>query len=1452
MYTANAIVQDCAISLYEPRLLTNHSIVRARRRDRFLPFLSSAEMSSCVGSNYGCTVALVFSVLVVCASSQTRRYSRTIYVDPERGNDTKNCVEEPSYDVPCRSLSYAFQTQYRNSSTSYSLQPGTHYLDSTNASDTPFTALTDIAITGNASSPNSVKILCSTDNTGLSFNGASNVFLQNVTISGCSALQNSTSRNFSSHFPDFSFSLTRVAIYFNDCENVSMDNVQVTHNPGATGVIIYNTNGTNQFLNCNFSSNVGKSEDTYPGGGGMFVEFSYCLPGVDTCENGTKDGYTDRNKNSFYLFNQCTFSDNNAQTGVVNASTPTFLVPFRQDHVAFGRGGGLSLYLNANSAQNRFIVTGCTFSNNRAEYGAGMFLEFHDNSTGNNVIVNGLTHFTDNNCHKVAGGGMRVAHYVFGTGDTVERNTVELSDVRFLRNYAGSGGGLSISPSLQSAPDSQLFSMFIERAEFISNHAPYGAALRIDLFGLIVAGREPSITMAHCLFFNNSVNAPVYTQPVEDGLGAVYISDIDVSLGDSTFLFNSGSALALVASGVYFTGKTKFFLNTGTNGGAIALLGSSRIIIDYGVQLYFDGNWVTNRGGAIFNEYADKSDYRNSPQCFVVHTNPFICPDDWGAVFQFVENHDSQGPNSIYSTSILPCAISGGTSQELVRQILCWSNWTYNGTKDCSNHIRTGPGLIRVEKTAPYAPLGSTQDEDKLFITAYSGQYIPLYYVAFDDLNHSLQVPYMATITNGTQSEYTGAKLDPYYTYVTQNTLKVYQYEYTGTSVTVNLDEVGDRAWHIEVNIELGSCPPGLLPTNISCDSTNEGEKLCVTCQCNTDANYRETVHCNTNYSATLLSDCWMGERPDRGNNVTDYVTGICPSGFCQLSGAEFSPIPEADLDRHICGSQRRTGVLCGECIEHHGVALNSDILECVFCNISSHQLALHATYYVLSVYVPLFLLFLAIIVFNIKLTTGPANSFILFSQVISSTFDINRLVRFEAVIPHVNVYLTIQKFIYGISNLKFFEQFIPSRHLCLGTSLSVLDILLLDYIVALTPLLMIIVIIFIYKTNCCCIRNSRCRRSSETVTLRKGTRYLKMGKVKIKDAVLPAFASFVLLSYTKFCLISSYLTVPQSLYNSHGHSAGTDRVFYAGQYSTTDGKYLLYYKTPAILVFLTIVTIPPLLLFKYPLMIFEKIVGKIHFLKKYYPKASIHVLLDTFQGCYKDRYRWFAGLYFLFRLVININYTFANLYEQYLFQGIFCIAMALLVAYLKPYRNKFHVFNYVDSLVFLNLAIINQITFYTFAFTRQGRDPPAGAFAVQYILVFLPLVYMSVYVVWRLLPIPRVRTRVREWLENRRHTHQMENLIQNKSNTDSRCETPDDVDWERARTVNRYRPLRSPETPPFTSDGPLHSSVSLTNSLTDHNDDDALPTLSTAPDSSRQGYGSTDSGVTSANDRPS
>ena len=77
---------------------------------------------------------------------------------------------------------------------------------------------------------------------------------------------------------------------------------------------------------------------------------------------------------------------------------------------------------------------------------------------------------------------------------------------------------------------------------------------------------------------------------------------------------------------------------------------------------------------------------------------------------------------------------------------------------------------------------------------------------------------------------------------------------------------------------------------------------------------------------------------------------------------------------------------------------------------------------------------------------------------------------------------------------------------------------------------------------------------------------------------------------------------------------------------------------------------------------------------------------------------------------------------------------MVMLVASCQPYNKENDIFNRVDVFIFANLAFINAISlyFYEYAITPIiARSIPTTFFAFQYILVFLPLFYMIVYVVW-------------------------------------------------------------------------------------------------------------------------
>ena len=1229
-------------------------------------------------------VVLLLAQLLCCAAA----WEHVIYVDPLEGNNTQECINGSE---PCRNLSFAFQPEYRRSSTQYVLLPGTHYLGNSTY-DSPFTNLDGLAIVGNGSNSLDTVIECNAPNSGLAFVGVSNIYLERVTFNHCAGLRNSTSRDYT--LDDFAMQKSQAALYFYLCNNVSMSMVDVSNSPDATGVVMYDTIGTNRIEHCTFSNNRIGHTSPYPGGGGFYVEFSYCAPGDDNCAGDVS--YVFANSNSQFLFHHCTFENNKAGYGS-SYSNSTFIVPYHRNHVAFGRGGGLSVFFKGNASKNMFNVSSCLFNNNRAVWGAGIFAEFHDSTAGNNVSIKDSTVY-DNLCSYTGesgtgGGGMRLGHYVYSKGvPNMDGNSIMLQNCSFQNNSALNGGALSISAALQNTDHNQLASVHVNSCHFENNVAELGTAIYISRFSLIVEGEILTVTILDGEFIANSILHYEATTHVhqELGIGAVYVNAIPVQFQEKAYFeCNSGSAICIVGAQANFSGCNAIFLkNTGSKGGAIALLGSASILINEFTNMSFEDNSAVVYGGAIYNKYTERENKKIYANCFIHHVNPLLDPDDWNATFYFRNNSATLGGSSIHSTSILSCSIAGGFKVSNISQILCWENWVYEDT-NCSSEIGTEAGHVELK----YSPTKSSS------VKAFPGKAFKLPITIQDDLEHNVS---HQTIFAATLNDSTRASVDPDFRYVSRGVMKISGQE--NSSFTLNLVNIGDRVWQVKVNVSLQPCPPGFELSNTT---SIQFESNCVCA-----GSFSGKVKCrDSSYKARLVSAYWMGPSPEQPDK---WVVSMCR--YCYIDPQKnLLPLPNSSqaLDGLLCGKQNRTGILCGKCKDGYGHAINSAKYRCVYCN--DTNIAANATYYVLSVYLPLFILFAAIILFNIKLTTGPANAFIVYSQVVASTFDLDGddHIPLKSITKHMHVLLKAYRIPYDIFNLKFLERFIPP--LCLGTNLNILDLLQLDYVVAVFPLLMIIVVLAFLK-----LRDHVCR--------------CKLQKLKIGDSLVHAFAAFILLSYTRFSLDSSYLVNLQPLLDKNGNPVGPQRAYYAGQFSADEPKYTLRYYLPACIVFATFVAIPPLLLLEYPVKLLEWCINKVNFLRMFYPVDKVYILLDTFQGCYRNKMRFFAGLYFLFRLIINVSYILTDDYgQQFVLQQIVCTIFVVLIALCQPYTKEKKIFNYVDTLIFANLALLNALSLYLYTFSQANPSQPlpVSAFVIQYILVFLPLIYMIGYLLW-------------------------------------------------------------------------------------------------------------------------
>ena len=1335
-------------------------------------------------------VAVIHSLVITFRFvSGYSSFDHVISIDPISGTDTDGCIQG---DVPCQTLNWAFNGKHRRNSTLYILKEGGHILN--NSTDT-FTGLSSLAVMGNSSEGLGAVINCTEENSGLAFKEITDIHFEAITFFNCSTLRNSTSRKYNNTDPDrFELYQTRVALYFYLCSDVKLIHVRVIYSPSATGVIMYNTDGRNIFQNSTFSYNrLSKEETEVPGGGGFCVEFTYCIPGNESClyDNYSElpDVITQHNSNSTYTFDNCTFSHNyasNIDQAAAQVQT-SYIIPHKRSHEAFGRGGGLSVMIKGTASGNNFTVSKCIFQHNNALWGGGLLSSFMDVSLNNTLLVTNSV-FHNNSClpkhgnmgHGTGGGGMRIGHNVFQSrGFDLGGNQVHIHQCNFTRNQALSGGGLSISPSLQFYKHyTQLMTVNVSHSFFEENTAKLGTALEVTLFPIVVRGGEPRLYISNSKFVKNRLFHDEYVYTTERGVGAVYANGVVLHFkGTVHFEENVGSALAVVGKRVDFESCVAHFTgNHGRSGGAITLLGVTYILVNDNTEMTFINNTAEVFGGAISNTYIERENLVTNPNCFIRHNDSFRIPDEWGATFYFEDNSGMLHNDTIYTTSKHPCAWPGWGEVWNPKNVLCSKNWTYyrnNEMQNCESEIRTDTGRIKFISNSVSTPVMQNLHlpGDKYQTDYYSstfgyhppnraqpamkvtpGKPFQLPLEITDDFGHNATSTTVFAVRSLNSSI---SQVDPRFVYTSGGYMQVNGI--SNNTLEVHLDTVSERTWHIELLVEVLECPPGfILP--------DDPPRHNSTCKCN-PLNYQKKLRCEqSDFQSLLLNGYWMGTTPESNGSL---VVSLCLPGYCNKNAStNFFLLPQDinEIGAVLC--QKRTGILCGECISGYGPAVNRRNYECVQCNNTNN--AVHATYYVLAVYAPLLLLFTGIIVFNVRLTTGPANAFIFYSQIIASTFDLtgDDHIPLNLITDKTSILLAAYRIPYGIFNLDFLEKFI--RPLCLGTGLNALDALQLDYIVATFPLIMILLVLLALKVKTYCkhlcssflrqhqhpLHDYASEYTSSPMEYHSRVPHARMCQWfqdwQAGESLLHAFSAFLLLSYTKFALTSSYIVNLHPLLGANGSQIGPRRAYYAGSFTEHNPMYLWRYYVPSCFI-IVIIAIIPLMLLGYPIIWLEKCIYNIEWLWRWYPVTKIHVFMDTFQGCYRDDRRFFAAMYFLFRLSINVSYILTDTWlQQFVVQQVACTVFIALFVLCWPYRDEKWLFNYVDFLMLTNLAVLNALSLYLFAFsqTNHGLPLPKSAFVVQYVLVFLPLIYIVLFVTWCVLK-PSQKEKISKFFSN-------------------------------------------------------------------------------------------------------
>ena len=912
---------------------------------------------------------------------------------------------------------------------------------------------------------------------------------------------------------------------------------------------------------------------------------------------------------------------------------------------------------------------------------------FQDSAQNNKVSLTS-TVFT---CNSVSfgdpmGGGLQIIfNFYYPDYGFPNNNFVNMTSCDFKNNTAHSGGGVSVILTQIPVQDTGSAINF-SNCTWTGNTALYGAAVHIAP-GIWATGNShfPLLVFSDTIISSNKVIPTVSTETHR------MVPLVDTDQGLQTQIDGAGAFFATQIN-VVFAKMTKFISNNGT---ALYLISSFAVFIASS-QVVFDSNNGTN-GGAIAL-LGQSFLFPQSPITFSF-TNNTARQLGGGIYFQSTIQNVQQPCFIIHSSKLINSnfifisnrAGSGRGHHIFVSSFtscnaFCDRKFIYDCIGDfffCDPHNQTGSTA-----TLPTQFSLNTTGPLKIF----PGLSISLPLIVTDFENNSLSnIAYEAVLKN----KHSQIHIDPEFQYISNNTIKIQGLPQG--NATLHLDVLSTDI-SVLMEILLAECPPGYVLENRKCE-------------CGAGY-YYGILKCDP--EAFLQYGMWMGQCTCIGTG-TQLCTSFCPFGYC-TPGEFYRPLPldALVLEQTIC-SAMRTGIACGSCKTNHSVYYNSWTFECG----KEDKCHLGVFFLILSTLVPLTILFLGIIVFDANIVNG-WNGFLFFTQiVIFLPIHANGMIYFPTPIFKV---LDSTLFIYTFFNLDFFDH--NSLSFCLWKGATVMDILMVRLVCICFALGLVFITVFVLKQHklakyCPCLLRRR-------------------------YTVINGLSAFFTLCYARCAWICFIILVPTCLYDDNFRCFKTV-TFYSGNLEYFGSAHIPY-ATVAIIFLIFIVILPTVLLLIYPL--FFRFLGLCNLSES---RAAIFLwrmmpiqLLDSFQNPFKNNYRCFAGLYFVYRAVaLSLHVFTRNLTQFFAALELQFIVVIFIHAAFQPYKKRLH--NIIDLLLFFNLAFIHGITVYSYITYVENKNSVFvkgngvdGWIIVQIVLLYLPLVSATIVVTIKMLIVLR------------------------------------------------------------------------------------------------------------------
>ena len=518
-------------------------------------------------------------------------------------------------------------------------------------------------------------------------------------------------------------------------------------------------------------------------------------------------------------------------------------------------------------------------------------------------------------------------------------------------------------------------------------------------------------------------------------------------------------------------------------------------------------------------------------------------------------------------------------------------------------------------------------------------------------------------------------------------------------------------------------------------------------CECGNSIG--EVVQCS-NGSVCLFSCHCMSYSEKLGT----VIMGPCP----HLCENYFYFKIHHNMD-HICNQINRTGQLCGKCSEGYAPAVYSYGSLCVQCTHHKHNWIK----YLAIAYFPVTMFYALVILFRFNAMSPSVIAYIFVSQIVSSPAIASIFTTFvNSAEKHPIVHMKLRLIgdfvsnLYGFWNLDFFRY--VYQPFCLHPNMTTLQVISLDYAIAVYPLLLIFLTYLFVRIH---------DRFTIFQLVWKPVAWLMLKancNFGIKRTLIKAFGTFILLSYVKVFNTSVDILMPSQVYNASGTVVGV-YAYYNGSLEYF-GREHLPYALLAVFMFATFNLVPFLLLCLYPCRCFQSCLNCCRL-----NSQVLRTFMDAFQGCYKFEpcdCRYFSGFYLFLRVAILVIFLITESTYVIIYSGMAIMPAMAFILIVKPYRVR--IYNTIDAIILLSFALFccgaSAITLSSF-----NHKYRSFLIIMTGVGLLFPAIYAIVLVIFAILPrcvILRVRKFIKRFTLVNRDPYE-DNLLEiTEDNDDS------------------------------------------------------------------------------------